>query len=124
MCRWTEFAGSPHVRCIGKGRKERCTPLTKQTVAVLRVWMREPQPQNTDVLFPTAQGGSLSSDAIQHLLRKYVSNIRQTCPSLKHKRVSPHVLRHSAAMELLHSGVDSTLIALWLGHESVETTQT
>lgn len=116
--------GSPHVRCIGKGRKERCTPLTKQTVAILRAWMREAQPQNTDALFPTAQGGALSSDAVQHLLRKYVINIRQTCASLKHKRVSPHVLRHSAAMELLHAGVDTALIALWLGHESVETTQT
>jgi len=116
--------GSPHVRCIGKGRKERGTPLTKQTVAVLKAWMREPPPRNTDVVFPTVQGGALSSDAVQHLLRKYVNNIRRTCPSLKLKRISPHVLRHSAAMELLHAGVDSTLIALWLGHESVETTQT
>jgi site-specific recombinase XerD len=114
---------SPHVRCIGKGRKERCTPLTKQTVAVLKAWLKEPTSVNADVLFPTSQGGVLSPDAVQHLLRKYVERTRQTCPSLRRKRVTPHVLRHSAAMELLHAGIDSTLIALWLGHESVETTQ-
>lgn len=114
---------SPHVRCIGKGRKERCTPLTKQTVAVLKAWLKGPSPKSTDVLFPTWEGEPLSADAIQHLLRKYIDKIRRSCASLKHKRVSPHVLRHSAAMELLHAGVDSTVIALWLGHESVETTQ-
>ena len=114
---------SPYVRCIGKGRKERCTPLTKQTVAALKAWLKEPPRKNTDVLFPTLQGAPLSADAVQYLLQKYVGRIRQTCSSLRHKRVSPHVLRHSAAMELLHAGVDSTLIALWLGHESVETTQ-
>ena len=112
-----------HVRCIGKGRKERCTPLTKQAVAVLKAWLKEPMNVNADILFPSSQGGALSPDAVQHLLRKYVERARQTCPSLRRKRVSPHVLRHSAAMELLHAGVDSTLIALWLGHESVETTQ-
>jgi integrase/recombinase XerD len=113
----------PHVRCVGKGRKERCTPLTKQTVTVLKAWLKELTSANTDVLFPTSQGSPLSADAVQHLLRKYVDQSRQTCTSLRRKRVSPHVLRHSAAMELLHAGVDSTLIALWLGHESVETTQ-
>ena len=99
--------GSPHVRCFGKGRKERCIPLTKQTVTVLRVWLKEPTCADTDVLFPTLRGGPLSADAVQHLLRKYVEQLRQTCPSLNSKRVSPHVLRHSAAMELLHAGVDS-----------------
>jgi len=111
------------VRCFGKGRKERCTPLAKQTVAVLKAWLKEPPRKNTEVLFPSLNGGRLSADAVQHLLRKYVHGIRETCPSLKHKRVSPHTLRHGAAMELLHAGVDSTVIALWLGHESVETTQ-
>jgi integrase/recombinase XerD len=114
---------SPYIRCFGKGRKERCTPLTKHTVAVLRIWLKEPACANTDVLFPTLRGGPLSADAVQHLLHKYVEQVRQTCPSLRFKRVSPHVLRHSAAMELLHAGIDSVLIALWLGHESVETTQ-
>jgi integrase/recombinase XerD len=112
-----------HVRCTGKGRKERCTPLTKQTVSILKAWLKELSLKGTEVLFPTLGGGPLSSDAFQDLLKKYVDQIRGICPSLKHKRISPHVLRHSAAMELLHAGVDSSLIALWLGHESVETTQ-
>jgi integrase/recombinase XerD len=111
------------VRCIGKGRKERRTPLAKQTAAVMKAWLKEPPRKNNDVLFPSINGGRLSADAVQHLVRKYVGATRQTCPSLKHKRVSPHTLRHGAAMELLQAGVDSTVIALWLGHESVETTQ-
>lgn len=114
---------SPHVRCIGKGRKERCTPLTKQTVSILKSWLKELSLKATEILFPTFSGGPLSADAVQDLLKKYVGQIRRTCPSIKDKRISPHVLRHSAAMELLHAGVDSSLIALWLGHESVETTQ-
>jgi integrase/recombinase XerD len=113
----------PHVRCTGKGRKERCTPLAKQTVAILKSWLKELSLKGTEVLFPTKSGGILSSDAVQDLLKKYVEQIRRICPSLKDKRISPHVLRHSAAMELLHAGVDSSLMALWLGHESVETTQ-
>lgn len=114
---------SPYVRCIGKGRKERCTPLTRQTAAVLRAWLKEHALKNTDVLFPSVSGGTLSADAVQKLIQKYVGRTRGTCLSLKDKRISPHVLRYSAAMELLHAGVDSSLIALWLGHESVETTQ-
>ncbi len=114
---------SSYVRCVGKGRKERCTPLTKQTVAVLKTWLKEPSSRNIDVLFPTIRGEPLSADAVQHLVQKYIARIRKTCSSLRQKRVSPHTLRHSAAMELLHAGVDSTLLALWLGHESVETTQ-
>ena len=112
-----------HIRCEGKGRKERCTPLTKSTVIVLTAWLREQGEDGKQILFPTVQGGRLSADAVQHLLRKYVAVAQKTCPSLAHKRVSPHVLRHTTAMELLQSGVDRTLIALWLGHESVETTQ-
>lgn len=112
-----------HVRCHGKGRKERCTPLAKKTVQVMKAWLQEPVRKNATALFPNVRGGSLSADAVQYLLAKYVSVARQTCPSLKHKRISPHVLRHSAAMGLLEAGVDSATIALWLGHESVETTQ-
>jgi site-specific recombinase XerD len=114
---------SPYVRCIGKGRKERCTPLTKQAVAVLKIWLKEPPRKNSDMLFTTQEGSSLSADAVQHLVKKYVSSTSKTCPTFSGKRVSPHVLRHSAAMELLHAGVDSTVMALWLGHESVDTTQ-
>jgi site-specific recombinase XerD len=113
----------PPVRCLGKGRKERCTPLTKTTVAVLRAWLREPARRNTATLFPSAQGGRLSPDSVADLLAKHVARAGHTCPSLRSKRVTPHVLRHTMAMELLQAGVDRAVIALWLGHESVETTQ-
>ena len=112
-----------HVRCQGKGRKERCTPLTRQAVSVVRAWLQEPSRGNANVLFPNARGGSLSSDGVHYLLTKHLALAKQNCPSLKQKRVSPHVLRHTAAMELLQAGVDRAVIALWLGHESVETTQ-
>lgn len=114
---------SPFVHCRGKGRKERNTPLTRQSATVLRAWLAEQGQSDTSPLFPTLQGGRLSSDAVQYLLRKYMMSAQIACPSLKHKRVSPHVLRHTAAMELLQAGVDTSVIALWLGHESVETTQ-
>jgi integrase/recombinase XerD len=117
------LSSGAHVRCHGKGRKERCTPLAKSTVNVLAAWIKEQGKDDGKILFPSVRGGSLSSDSVQHLLAKYVSAARKTCPSLSSKRVSPHVLRHTAAMELLQAGVDRSLIALWLGHESVETTQ-
>ena len=112
-----------HVRCYGKGRKERCTPLAKSTVGVLTGWIKEQGRDDAKILFPSIRGGSLSSDSVQHLVAKYVRAARTTCPSLSKKRGSPHVLRHTSAMELLQAGVDRSLIALWLGHESVETTQ-
>jgi len=109
-----------HVRCQGKGRKERCTPLRREAAAVLREWLRE---RTNDPLFPAARGGPLSRDGVAYLLAKHVSTARRSCPSLQRKRVSPHVLRHSTAMDLLQHGVDRSVIALWLGHESIETTQ-
>jgi len=112
-----------HVRCLGKGRKERCTPLTKTTAAVLRAWLREPARRNAATLFPSAQGGRLSRDSVADLLAKHVARAAQDCPSLRDKRVTPHCLRHTSAMELLQAGVDRAVIALWLGHESVGTTQ-
>ena len=112
-----------HVRCEGKGRKERCTPLAKSTVAVLTAWIRDQGEDGARILFPSARGGRLSADAVQHLVAKYAAVAQKTCPSLTDKRLSPHVLRHTTAMELLQAGVDRTLIALWLGHEHVETTQ-
>lgn len=112
-----------HVRCVGKGRKERCTPLTKITAVVLKTWLAEPSRHSTETLFPTAHGGRLSPDSVKDLLDKHVALARQTCPSLRRKRVTPHVLRHTMAMQLLQAGVDRAIIALWLGHESVETTQ-
>ncbi len=113
-----------HVRCVGKGRKERCTPLTRYARIALQAWLNEPARRDAKVLFPSLHGGQLSPDSVQSLLAKHVGVASKTCSSLATKRVSPHVLRHSAAMELLQAGVDSSVIALWLGHESIETTQT
>jgi|GEM_PF-1363523 len=120
---WLLGTGS-HIRCIGKGRKERCTPLRKEVIAILRAWLRERQGEPADVLFPNARGKPLSRDGVEYLLAKHVATARIQCPSLKSKRVSPYVLRHSTAMDLLQHGVDRSMIALWLGHESIETTQT
>jgi site-specific recombinase XerD len=112
-----------HVRVIGKGRKERCTPLSKNTRAVLAAWMKEPHKLPDQPLFPNASGGRLSAHGVQYLVAKHVALATIACPSLKHKRVSPHVLRHTTAMDLLQQGVEPCVIALWLGHESIETTQ-
>src|ERR1700675_1862585 len=112
-----------HLRLIGKGRKERCTPLAKSTLAVLKAWLREPQRGDGDVLFPSARGDRLSVHGVQYLLTKHRIKASGACPSLKEKRVTVHRLRHTMAMDLLQAGVDRSVIALWLGHESVETTQ-
>src|SRR3989449_868025 len=112
-----------HVRVIGKGRKERCTPLARSTLAVVKAWLREPQRGGGDVLFPSARGERLSVHGVQYLLNKHRMTASTMCPSLKHKRVTVHRLRHTMAMDLLQAGVDRAVIALWLGHESVETTQ-
>ncbi|EYR84391.1 MULTISPECIES: tyrosine-type recombinase/integrase [Rhizobiaceae] len=111
------------IRCFGKGRKERVTPITKLLNGTLKGWMEEPQKRNSNVLFPTVHGARMSADAVQYLLAKYVAKAAERCPSLRAKRISPHVLRHSAAMELLGAGVDTTVISLWLGHESTRSTQ-
>ena len=112
-----------HVRVIGKGRKERCTPLSKNTRAVMAAWMREPPKAVGQPLFPNAAGGRLSAHGVQYILAKHVTNASRSSASLNAKRVSPHVLRHTAAMDLLQQGVEHAVIALWLGHESIETTQ-
>jgi site-specific recombinase XerD len=112
-----------HIRVIGKGRKERCTPLAKPTAAVLKAWLREPQRGDAQLLFPNARGERLSVHGVQYLLGKHCATASKVCPSLKQKRVTVHVLRHTMAMDLLQAGVDRAVIALWLGHESVETTQ-
>jgi len=112
-----------HVRIIGKGRKERCTPLARPTRAVLKAWLREPCRGTGNVLFPSATGSRLTIHGVQYLLNKHRRTASRTCPSLTHKRVTVHRLRHTAAMDLLQAGVDRSVIALWLGHESVETTQ-
>jgi site-specific recombinase XerD len=122
-CQDVVLGTGAHVRCLGKGRKERCTPLRKDAVAALRCWLAERNGQAADVVFPNARGSALSRDGLEYLLAKHLAAAQVICPSLKHKRVSPHVLRHSAAMDLLQHGVDRSVIALWLGHESMETTQ-
>lgn len=111
-----------YVHCLGKGRKERATPLTPHTVKVLRVWLRERRGATTDPLFPTRTGTRMSRDAVEHRLAGHLAAARVSCPSLRTKRVGIHTLRHSAAMRLLESGTDVTIIALWLGHEQPATT--
>lgn len=115
-------AGS-HVRVMGKGRKERCTPLSKASRAVMAAWMREPTRAPDQPVFPNARGGQLSAHGVQYLMAKHVATACRACPSLARKRVSPHVLRHTTAMDLASEGVEGSTLALWLGHESVETTQ-
>jgi len=112
-----------HVRVVGKGRKERCTPLSKSTRAVLAAWMGEPPKAADQPVFPNARGGRLSAHGVHYLLSKHVAVAGEACSSLKSKRVSPHVLRHTTAMDLVQEGVDRSVLALWLGHESIETTQ-
>lgn len=118
------LSNGAHVRVIGKGRKERIIPLTKPTVAVLKAWKRDLTSQDDDaILFPTIRGGRMSPDAVQHLVKKHISKAEKSCPTLAGKQITPHSLRHSLAMSLLAAGIDRAMIALWLGHESVETTQ-
>jgi site-specific recombinase XerD len=112
-----------HVACHGKGRKDRITPLTSGTVAVLRNWLSEQSGGADTPLFPTRRGNTLSRDAIEHRIAHYAAKAAVGCPSLHGKTITAHVLRHTTAMRLLHAGVDSSVIALWLGHVSVETTQ-
>ena len=116
-----ELGPGAHLRCQGKGRKERCTPLRRDSLAALRQWLDELSDEPSSPLFPNQRGGSLSHDGLAYALAKHLAVARTTCPTLKRKRVTPHVLRHTAAMDLLQNGVDRAVIALWLGHESVET---
>jgi site-specific recombinase XerD len=117
------FGKGTHLYCHGKGRKERCVPVIKSTAKVLKDWMREQDGDPDDPIFTNARGHTLSRDGVAYILKKYVKLAEQKCPSLRSKRVSPHVLRHTNAVNLLQAGVDQATIALWLGHESVETTQ-
>jgi len=119
-----ELNGPAHVRCNGKGRKQRLTPVTAPVAAILRDWSKECKAGPEEPLFPNSRDrGHLSRDAVEYLIKKHVKVAQEQCPSLAEKRITPHVLRHSAAMDLLQSGVDLATIALWLGHESVGSTQ-
>ena len=119
----THLGNGPHLRCRGKGRKERCTPLTPQAAKILRAWIRERGGQPEDPLFPSRRGTPLSRDAVARLVAVHAETAAGNCPSIGGKHVTPHTLRHSTAMALLRAGVDTSVIALWLGHESPETTQ-
>jgi len=121
-CGSVELGGGAHVRCYGKGRKERITPLRRETRSVLRAWLDERDGAAADPLFPGPRGCPLSRDAVRRLVERHVAQAAIKCPSLAAKKVSPHTLRHSCAMNLLRHGVDTATIALWLGHEDVRTT--
>jgi site-specific recombinase XerD len=112
-----------HISCLGKGRKQRITPLTKSTIAVLATWLTERGGLPADPVFPTRRGTPLSRDGLQRRVNKYAATAGLSCPSLHEKAVTPHTLRHSTAMRLLNAGVDTAVIALWLGHETVASTQ-
>ena len=118
-----EFGVGAHVRCLGKGRKMRCTPLLPDVAKVLQHWMSQQGGKPEDPVFPSLNGRRLSADALQRLVLRHIATARRKCPSLASKNVTPHTLRHAAAMTLLRRGVDLSVIALWLGHESTETTQ-
>ncbi|MGH3117291.1 MAG: tyrosine-type recombinase/integrase [Gaiellales bacterium] len=118
-----EVGVGAHVRCLGKGRKMRCTPLRPDVTAVLKAWLSQRSGEPGDPVFPSTRGGRLSADGFQRLVARHTASARQTCPSLRPKTVTPHTLRHAAAMALLRRGVDLSVIALWLGHESTETTE-
>jgi site-specific recombinase XerD len=122
-CQNVVLGTGAHVRCEGKGRKQRCTPLRKDVVTLVEALLREQRGRPEDPVFPSLRGGPLSRDGVERLVAKHTAVACKSCPSLASKRVTPHVLRHTAAMDLLQHGVDHTVIALWLGHESPETTQ-
>lgn len=122
-CADVHLAAGAHVSCEGKGRKQRITPLTSGLVSTLRVWLVERAGLSDAPLFATRSGKALSRDALERRLAKYVQMAGDVCPMLMQKSVTMHVLRHSAAMRLLHAGIDTSVIALWLGHENIETTQ-
>jgi integrase/recombinase XerD len=124
LCRADVHLGTgAHVSCLGKGRKLRITPLTSSMIAILRVWLTERAGQPADPLYPTRNGKPMSRDALERRLATYVKIAARACPSLNQKNVTLHVLRHTAAMRLLRAGVDTSVIALWLGHEQIETTK-
>ena len=118
-----ELGAGAHVRCLGKGRKMRCTPLRPDVAKVLREWLSQQSGNPDDPAFPSSKGGRLSADGLQKLVARHIATARKHCPTLASKTVTPHTLRHGAAMSMLRRGVDLSVIALWLGHESTETTQ-
>ena len=121
-CGDAELGTGAHLRCTGKGRKQRCTPLTRPTARLLQCWLTDRNAAPSDPLFPSRTGGHLSRDAVADLINKYVPAAAAVCPTLASKNVTPHTMRHTAAMTLLHAGVDTSTIALWLGHANTKAT--
>ena len=123
-CQDIQLGTGASVRCQGKGRKQRATPLTRLTRDVLAVWLRERDGQPADPLFPSRRGAHLTRGAIWRLVVKHAATARDRCPSLAAKNITPHGLRHTAAMRLLQASppVDPATIALWLGHETLDST--
>lgn len=119
----THLGAGAHISCTGKGRKQRITPLTASTVNVLQAWLAERGGLPADPLFPTRRGTPLSRDALERRVAKHAATAATACPALHGKKISPHVMRHSAAMRLLNAGIETSVLALWLGHENVATTQ-
>ena len=122
-CGDVQLGSGAHIRCTGKGRKQRSTPLTRPTAKVLAAWIRERAGEPGDPLFPTSRGRSLSRDSVALLVTKYATIAAETCPTLRAKPVSPHTLRHTCAMNLLRSGVDPAVIALSLGHANLRSVE-
>jgi integrase/recombinase XerD len=114
--------GSPNVRIHGKGRKDRSVPLWPATASHIRRWLTQIDSSPSKPLFPARSGATMTRSAITDRLRRALLTAIEKCPSLRDRSISPHTLRHTTAMHLLQSGVDITLIALWLGHESPSTT--
>jgi len=117
------LGSSSHVRCVGKGRKERVTPITKKTASIIKSWFNENKPNNENLVFTNARKGKLSRDGFRYILKKHIKRASNNCVTLKRKSISPHSLRHTTAMQLLNAGVDSMVIAIWLGHESIDSTK-
>lgn len=117
------FGTGAHVEVLGKGRKQRVIPLCKPVASVLAAWLGETDAAEDSIVFPSIRGGRLSADAVERLLKKHLAVAGESCASLKRKHITFHCLRHTTAMDLLHAGVEQSVIALWLGHESIETTQ-
>lgn len=121
-CGDVSLGAGASVVCNGKGRKYRAVPLTSATEAVLRTWLAERSGRRDEPLFPTRTGRRLSVDAVERLLRKHATTASKQCPSIRPSRLHPHILRHSCAMSLLQAGVDTAVIALWLGHADIRST--
>ncbi len=122
-CKDVQLGAGAHLYCQGKRRKQRVVPLTSQTVKALKRWLKERGGEPNDPLFPSNRGGPLSRDAVEWMINKHTTTAGAGCPSLKTKRVTAHVLRHTNAMTLLQSDVSTSVIALWLGHEQEDTTR-